>query len=93
MEYSLRRGVHLLKDDFEKLCTDAKAPVTLLPGQKPTIVSYATALVNWVFRKESDHIRQHILEMLLGPRSKNAIGARKGSKVLEALEHINAEDW
>ena len=92
LEFGLRRGIHLLKHDYVSLCTDAKIPVTILPGEKGlTLRAYATALVNWVFRKESIETRQCILFGLVG-KAKKGVGTAKGQRVLDALQHIAPED-
>ena len=93
LEFGLRRGIHLLKHDYVSLCTDAKIPVTILPGEKGlTLRAYATALVNWVFRKESIETRQCILFGLVGKAKKKGVGTAKGQQVLDALQHIAPED-
>ena len=93
LEFGLRRGIRLVKQDYVNLCTDRKIAVSILPGDKGlTVRAYATALVNSIFRKESPETRQCILHGLIGAKTRSGVGARKGEQVLKALEHIAPED-
>ncbi len=93
LEFGLQEGVHLLKEHIIALCTDKKAPVVKLPGEKSlTIRSYATALVNHVLPHEPQGTRQKMIDALCGTRSKESVGHTKGDLVLEALKTIAPED-
>ena len=84
--------MHLLKEDYVNISTDVKATVVKLPGEKSlTRRSYATAVVDKVFKDESPGTRQCILDGLIGPR-KQPVGAKRGAEVLRALDHIAPED-
>ena len=94
LKFSLRNGVHLLKPDFIRLCSEVKAAVTRLPGEKGfSTRAYAKALVDKIFRDEPEETRRAILDRLASSRSKSGISTARGKQVLAAFDQFDPEDF